>query len=224
MKPCVVFDFDGTLVPSVAVKRRMFAAVVADVPGAAAAVEAILARPDHGDRHRTFALLAETLGETPATAATWAAAYGTACAEAIAALPDVPGTRRALQDLSAAGARLYVASATPQAALESLIEARGLGAYFDAVWGSPREKADVLAHVMAETGATPATMVMVGDQIADRDAARTVGCCFLAVAATADSPLTPDDADAFCRDLDAAPALVAALVGAADAPAVAAAG
>lgn len=75
----IAFDFDGTIVDSNSIKRSAFYEVVADIPGAALALDRILISPESGDRHDVFHALDALLRPTNIDPETLARAYGAKC-------------------------------------------------------------------------------------------------------------------------------------------------
>lgn len=192
----VAFDFDGTLVRSNTIKRACFHEAAAGLTGAAEVLDDLFARGFRGDRHAVFAEVVRRLGggggaDLPnlPDPSDLAAAYGRSVHERIAAAPEVPGARDALERLKAAGGRLFLISATPQAPLEAVVAARDLAAYFDEVLGAPTPKEAHLSRIMEAGRLTPAEIVMVGDGRDDQEAAARIGCRFIAVTAEPREPL-----------------------------------
>ena len=189
----VAFDFDGTLVRSNRIKRDCFYEALDGVPGAAAILDALFAGGFEGDRYRLFE---EVIGRLRASgradlpeAAELAARYGRICRERIAVAPEVPGAHAALATLKAAGARLFLISATPQGPLGEVVSDRGLAHFFDRVLGGPTDKPAHLRGIMGDRGLTASALVLVGDGLDDQAAARAVGCRFIAVTDQPKAPL-----------------------------------
>ena len=61
MIKCVVFDFDGTLVKSNEIKRRVFYEVTEDIVGAGPVLDELFSVPDSGDRYNIFDALIKNL-------------------------------------------------------------------------------------------------------------------------------------------------------------------
>lgn len=200
----VVFDFDGTLVRSNAIKRQGFYEAAAGLEGAGAILDALFAEGFDGDRYAVVEALARRLGERGVTAEpeALAADYTRRCRRAIAAAAEVPGARAALERLAAADVRLYLVSATPQQALEELVADRRLDRLFARILGAPPSKT---AHVRAlvEAGVPVEELALVGDGRDDQAAARAIGCRFVAVD---DEPKDALDAERTVGDLRDLPA------------------
>ena len=177
---CLVFDFDGTLVPSNSVKRAAFAETVAHVPGAPERVAAIIAAHPHIDRHGIFAQLCIDMPACGDPAAL-AGRYGTICHDAILPMLRTGPTRALLEGLRARGLGLHVASATPETALLRLFDDAELTPLLDSIRGVPHDKRAALADIIGGTGLTPQSVAVVGDGDNDRDAAAAQGCLFIRV-------------------------------------------
>jgi phosphoglycolate phosphatase-like HAD superfamily hydrolase len=187
-----VFDFDGTLVDSNAIKRRCLDEVVADLPGGADALA--IARRAGGDRYAMFAAVARRLrpdadaSDTATFGRTLADDYTRRCFTAIAAAPERRGAGAALDALARRGVRLWVASATPERDLAPLLRARGIDALFEGALGSPRTKLQSLRTVLEAEGVSPRQTVMVGDGDDDAAAAARAGTWYVAVTAERPAP------------------------------------
>lgn len=186
---CAVFDFDGTLVQSVQIKHDAFYAAAAGIPGAAAELKLILDDPAAGDRYKIFANLAARLGNTGgADPRALAARYTTICFDKISVCPEVPGAQECLRTLKRRGVRLFLHSRTPIDALQSLVQARRLARYFDAVWGAPMHRAEALRLALADVGCPPGEAVLVSDDGFDVSIAAQAGTHFVGVASGSAAP------------------------------------
>lgn len=172
---CVVFDFDGTLVMSNAIKHDGFFAVTAAIPGGAEAMTALLADPP-GDRFAIFAAFAARFGQD---AGEMAEAYGAWCEAAILVAPERPGATEALTRLRRDGIKIWINSATPEAPLRAIVKRRYPAGSFDGVLGGHARKVANLKAVMSAEGLTPAEILMVGDGIDDQLGAAGAGCGFV---------------------------------------------
>jgi HAD superfamily hydrolase (TIGR01549 family) len=178
----VVFDFDGVIVESVAVKSRAFVELFPDRPDLH---EAIL---EHHQDHLGLSryeklrwILAELLGEPvdEGRVEELATAFSRLVLEATVRCPLVPGAAETLEALAAAGVPAYVASGTPEDELRTIVERRGLADRFRGVWGSPRSKPEILRRLLAGEALVPQAVVMVGDGLSDHRAAREAGVPFV---------------------------------------------
>jgi phosphoglycolate phosphatase-like HAD superfamily hydrolase len=185
---CVVFDFDGVLVDSNAVKRRAYTDIFsAWGPVAGEAAGAVLRADTEDDRFGIIRAILRVLPGSPATpeeleplAAEYAARYNDICEEHAATCDEVAGAASALNRL-ARDFPLYIVSATPQDPLQRIVARRGWGRHFRGVLGRPATKEENLAAVMAQESIDGAQVVFVGDGRRDLEAALAMGCRFVGV-------------------------------------------
>jgi len=180
----VVFDFDGTLVDSNAIKRQGFFDVVAEHPGGAARMAKVLEQA-HGDRKSLFAAyvaLAASEGVPVAqNVERLVRAYSDMTDVHVAAAREMPGAIALLNALREHRRRLYLSSATPLVNLREVVERRGWTELFQGIFGSPTTKREALKDIMETTGTDVSSLAVVGDGVDDRDCAAFVGCAFFAV-------------------------------------------
>lgn len=193
----VIFDFDGTLVDSNAIKEEGFLALAASHPGGPDVMTDVLTLVG-GDRRTKIAAYRRAmevavpdvvLEDVEALVMEYSAAVDRAVIDA----PTMPGAEALLDTLRAAGRRCYLSSATPIENLREIVAARGWSAYFDALFGHPRTKIDTLRHLMEGSGDSASVFAVVGDGADDRDSAAATGCVFFSVGEgrgrSADEPL-----------------------------------
>jgi phosphoglycolate phosphatase-like HAD superfamily hydrolase len=184
MTLCLVFDFDGVLVDSNAIKRRAYRDIFASVPDSQPVVDEVLRADAEDDRWGVIRSILRGLGpaaiDLEAQVARYAERYNAICEEHAATCREVPGAAAALDSLSQRHP-LYVVSATPEEPLRRIVARRGWTGYFREVLGRPRTKRENLARVMRREHIGPEGIVFVGDGRRDLDAARSTGCGFLGV-------------------------------------------
>ena len=193
----LALDFDGVVVESVELKNRAFGELFREShPGKVDAVVAFQIEHMGLSRFEKFPrIYAEVLGEPfpedeseRLDAALTALVY-----DGVATCPFVPGARKLIERRSAE-LPVFVASATPQEEVRSLVEARGLAPYVTAAYGSPARKADSLRRVVSEVGCAPQELLFVGDTVSDQRAAREAGVVFVGrVPPGEDAPFEPED-------------------------------
>jgi phosphoglycolate phosphatase-like HAD superfamily hydrolase len=176
----VVFDFDGTLVDSAAAKRAAFFDLFPNEPIYRQVVTEVLdARPDDS----RFEVIPEMIARLAAARipigdpADRIDAYGRLALQKTHAAPEAAGASALLRDLHEQ-ASLYVASNTPEAALQELVEARGWTPWLQGVFGYPRDKTQVVGEVVGRHGGLAERIAVVGDAELDEIAARRNGCVF----------------------------------------------
>lgn len=214
MTPChaFIFDFDGVLADSVEVKTRAFEALYAPHgPEVAAAV--VRHHREHGGmprrekfRHYEAALLQSPAGE--AKLDRLCEAFSRLVLDGVVAAPEIPGATDFLRRWHGR-VPLFVDSATPDAELAEILKRRGLDAYFEAVYGSNRSKAENLAAILAAGGFAPEKTLFFGDALSDHAAAQSCGAQFLGIVRDEGSPLLRlDPPPPRCRDFIEAAALL----------------
>lgn len=182
----VVFDFDGTLVDSVAIKEGAFAEIAAALDGGEAAMQQVRNDGLPQDRDAVFRRFAESIAARNGVsdAAAWGqeltVRYSALCEERISACPECRGASEVLYRLRENGYLLYLNSATPAEALRPILERRGLGEAFHQAYGIPPSKEENLRRIVATAGAQPEEVLVVGDGADDAASAAAVGCHFLA--------------------------------------------
>jgi phosphoglycolate phosphatase-like HAD superfamily hydrolase len=175
----VVFDFDGTLVLSNAIKEDSFYAVAAVFPGGREYMQTILSATP-GDRSAIWRRFASDFGIAQ-QAGELVDRYTAQCQTRITACPERTGASAMLQTLRARGLRLYVNSSTPTEPLLAITAARFPAATFDEVLGGHGRKLENLCCIAEGARLDPGAIVMVGDGVDDLEAAREFGCHFVGV-------------------------------------------
>ena len=190
MTLCVVFDFDGVLVDSNAVKRQAYFDIFSSLgPRTVSIVEAVLDGDVDGDRfqliRRILVCLREDVAHSSAgtldsLVTNYAERYNEICEEHAATCPEIRGASAALARLVVSHP-LYVSSATPEGPLRRIVERRGWSRFFRDVLGRPRTKAENLRLIMEREEVDGGAVVVVGDGRRDLDAARLVGARFVGI-------------------------------------------
>ncbi len=183
----VIFDFDGTLVDSNAIKRACFFEVARHLPGSDGLLNEILADPEAGDRYAVFEQFVSrhpTAGRGSADAKGLASRYTALCETRIVQAPEIAGASEVIGTLKKAGLYLAISSATPQTTLLRIVAARGMSDFFEEVLGTPEDKRSHIEQVLHHTGRTPSNIVYVGDSEMDQQAALTTDCHFIGLGTT----------------------------------------
>jgi HAD superfamily hydrolase (TIGR01549 family) len=178
---CVVFDFDGVLVQSNAIKRAAYDHALRGLSVSSMTIDQCLAGTD-GDRTDIIDAIVRTLKlpaeEHAMIVSRSVQAYGEHCD---ALLPQCAETDHASETLAQLVERypLYVNSATPEETLRRYIERRGWTTFFRGVYGRPHTKVEIFARIARAERIDPERILFVGDRRSDRDAARAAGCHFV---------------------------------------------
>ena len=176
----LVFDFDGTLVESNAIKHRAFERCFADAPAAhQAEIRAYCRGANHTPRWEKFRHVYERILQRPYTFEVQEKLlrrFELETTRPITQAPEIPGASQFLAQV----ARTHVTallSSTPQEILVEIIEDRGWRTYFQTVQGAPVDKAQWLADWRRRHPDT----LFFGDTSEDAQAAQAAGCAFVAV-------------------------------------------
>ncbi|MFQ5699987.1 MAG: HAD family hydrolase [Myxococcota bacterium] len=196
----LVFDLDGTLIDSNAIKSRAFFDLVRREDPSGETVREILQRRPRGDRFEITRSLAKALAAKGALdpadnpqerARRWAEEYSSRCESQLAVCPEIPGASSILERLARRGIPAFISSGTPSAALRRIVELRGLAGRVRGVYGEPPDKLTNLREIGRSLEAAPEALVLVGDGEDDRLAARAHGCRFVAVTGGERDPFAP---------------------------------
>ena len=196
----VVFDLDGTLIDSNAIKARAFFEVVQREDPDGAVVREVLGRRPRGDRFEITRSIAIALAERGVLgpddppeerALRWAADYSARCEKELAVCAEIPGASWILGELERLEIQAFISSSTPASALRRLVESRGLAKRVAGVYGVPPDKLTNLGRIARGLEAPPEALVVVGDGEDDLAAARAGGCHFVGVAAGRRDPFAP---------------------------------
>ena len=189
----VFFDFDGTLVESldakVAAFRELYAPFGDAVADAAIAHYRATTGVPRGVRIR--ACHERLLGRVPddREVRQLSDQFGRMVEGQVIAADFVPGAESFLWG-HAGTPSLFIVSATPQPELDRIVTARAIEHYFEGVFGSPPDKAAILHDLLSTYWIDPARALMVGDGLADLEAATAAGIGFV-------GRVRPGDADPF---------------------------
>jgi beta-phosphoglucomutase-like phosphatase (HAD superfamily) len=190
----VVFDFDGVILESAAVKDDAFRALFAGHPAHIDAIIDLHRRHGGVNRYVKFDMIFRDILRAPLEPqrkAELGRRFEELALERVMAAPMVAGARDVLDGLRGRAA-MAVVSGTPDAELATIIARRGLAHYFVEVHGGSRAKRDVLGDLVRGRNWRPGRMVMLGDAMTDYAAARDNGIPFVGrVAADAEDPFPP---------------------------------
>lgn len=180
---CIVFDCDGVLLDSVAVKTRAFAQV-AEPFGAQARDRLLLFHHLHGgvSRYEKFRwLYTDVLGRQPdeGEIAVLARRFADCVEEELRVCPLIAGARETLERWHGL-LPLYVCSGAPQEDVRAVLSTRGLAHFFTGIHGTPPHKAALLQRIVDEALVLPEETLLVGDSSTDMRAAEAVGTQFYA--------------------------------------------
>jgi phosphoglycolate phosphatase-like HAD superfamily hydrolase len=178
----IAFDFDGVILESADIKTAAFMALYAAFPEHLAAIRGYHLGNAGISRYVKFEYIQTKILGLPYTERDreqQSAEFARLTHEQILRCPEVKGAAALLRGLEGRVLRI-VASGTPQDELKKIVAERGMGTWFDEVWGTPRTKPEILRDVLASHGLAAGAVLMVGDGMSDYQSAQETGVRFLA--------------------------------------------
>ncbi len=202
---CLVLDCDGVILESVPIKTRVFSRMVESY-GEEAHDRMLMYHKVHGgmSRYKKFAwFFREILGReiTPEELQAWGQRFADIGLDEVSRCDLVPGIEDVLMAWKGK-IPIYVCSGASQEELRHILTIRGLDHYFTGIYGSPPSKTPSLQRIVTLARVDPADVLMVGDSLADQDAAIAVGTLFYGRGAEVKGCTVFED-DAWGEDLTA---------------------
>ena len=96
------------------------------------------------------------------------------------------GALALIQSLHKAGKKLYVASGSDEQELRQVFAQKDLDQYFEAIYGSPKTKSEIVADLVNRHAES--RCLMIGDAISDLKAAQQAGISFRGMLGYSDNP------------------------------------
>ena len=184
MIKCVFFDFDGTLVESNDIKRRVFYEVTKNIVGANLILDKLFASSNPGDRYNVFNDLVQDLKRSNTTRISskhLSDLYTNICEYEISQASEVSGALSTLEGLKKRKIKIFLSSATPKKTLKRIIKMKGWNDLFDRVMGSPETKEEHLKSILSLNNFSLSEIIYVGDSEMDQKAALSIGCKFIGI-------------------------------------------
>jgi phosphoglycolate phosphatase len=181
----VVFDFDGTLIDSNALKYNAYFKLFPADERHDQVIRSVLSEIFEKSRYVILKEILHRLGQAEypdidQRVGDLALRYNGIVVEEAKQCPEIPGAAEALKKLTRIYG-LYVSSTTPDTALKEIIRYRKWNDYFRGVFGFPHEKPETLRGIRAKENLRNDEILVVGDGESDRDAARQNRCSFIPV-------------------------------------------
>ena len=172
-----VFDFDGVIAESADIKTEAFRRLF---DGDERAVQYHLANMGVSRYDKFRYITTEILGQpyTPEDERRLGERFSELVVDEVVRCPSVPGARELLQRL-ARELPLFVASAVPEEEVRRIVSLRGIEPLFQAVYGTPPTKGQILRRILEERDLDRDEVVMVGDATSDLKGAREAGVRFV---------------------------------------------
>ena len=182
MIKAIIFDFDGVILESAAIKTQAFEQMAEQYPADIGKQFMNFHLTHMGlSRNIKFRYLWEELLQEPCEdekIADMGQRFSQIVYEKILAAPFVPGAQEFLEK-SYKKMDFYIASGTPQEEMRKIVQERGLKQYFKAVYGTPAKKDEISRRVMQEHGYGKEEVLFVGDADTDLFAAKACGIHFV---------------------------------------------
>jgi phosphoglycolate phosphatase-like HAD superfamily hydrolase len=200
----IIFDFDGVVVESGDIKTQAFVNLYRDHGDAIMAAVAQYHCSNGGmSRYHKFRYFQQHLLKKPpltlAEEQLLDQRFSELVVEAVIASEAVPGATELIRR-EAVRIPLFIASGTPEAELNTIVERRGLASYFTAVRGSPAPKQALVADILTTHALARDRVLMIGDALADYQSAQLNKIAFL-------GRVRPGDENPFPADVDVLPDL-----------------
>lgn len=177
----VFWDFDGVVKESVDIKTRAFVDLFRPYgEEVARRVEAHHLQNGGMSRFEKIPLYVKWAGldGTRELIDQLCARFAAIVEDAVVSSDWVPGVERLLRQ-SGNRSIFVLATATPQAEIESILHRLSLERRFARVFGAPTSKKDALAQGLRQFNVDPGSALMIGDATADLEAARANNVPFL---------------------------------------------
>jgi HAD superfamily hydrolase (TIGR01549 family) len=178
----VIFDFDGVIVESIDIKTEAFRQLFKGYPKH---VDAILQyHRDNGgisrqEKIKYFYKNILKLSLTDDLLNELCDGFSKLVVDEVVAAPFVKGAKELLEQLKGKY-KVFVISGTPQDEMREIVQRRQLQSYFDGVFGSPDQKADITKRILKRAAIQPSEAVFVGDAVNDLNAAKANNVKFIA--------------------------------------------
>lgn len=182
MIKAVIFDFDGVLAESVDIKTRAFAELYKEY-GPEIEKKVVDYHLQNGgmSRFKKFryyhnVLLGKNI--TDETEIALGSRFSRLVEQMVVKAPPVPGATEFMEEFHRK-LHLFVASGTPDDELIRIVRARNMERFFTAVYGSDKEKGDIITSIISTYGFTRDSVIMVGDAMSDYRGALEAGVRFV---------------------------------------------
>ncbi|MFH1386113.1 MAG: HAD hydrolase-like protein [bacterium] len=178
----IILDFDGVIVESVGIKTQAFKELFKDQPELIVPFIDYHLKNNGKSRFAKFEWLYQHILKKPLPPEEKAALgekFSQLVYQKVIECPYVDGAIDLLEEFYNV-LPIYVASITPQAELESIIEKRKITKYFKNVMGGIGNKAELIDQILQLEGIDHENVLFVGDTMEDYRAAQETGVNFFA--------------------------------------------
>jgi phosphoglycolate phosphatase-like HAD superfamily hydrolase len=177
------FDFDGVIVDSVEIKTKAYQEIF--FPYGTSAVDEITRYHllNGGvDRYKKIEFVLKKLGIEDAELVNHLANdFAMKVKEKVIHSEPIHNFVSLFKELSKLGKRVFVVSGTPEEELHEIVKAKNWFSYFDAVYGSPKSKIEILEVIFSKTQFPRERCLFVGDAMTDYQTALHFNIWYLGV-------------------------------------------
>ncbi|MDA2932765.1 HAD-IA family hydrolase [Acidobacteria bacterium AH-259-D05] len=200
----VVLDFDGVILESLDIKTRAFQELFKQYPEHMDRIVSLHLDNAGISRFEKFKIIYQDYLGQPVDEKELerlGQAFSRLVYEGIFKCPFVRGAYQFLEKYSTRY-ELFVASGTPEGEIRDIVRERRLDRFFRAVYGSPREKGEILRGILEKNDFQSGQVVFIGDALSDYLGAREVSVPFIGrVSEGKSSPFPNDGVIAVVEDL-----------------------
>ena len=197
MLKAAIFDWDGTITDSNAIKTEAFIELFKDAcPEAAKYIRAYQQNKGGISRfekykHYVHYFFQREVSETELKI--FGQHYAKLCREKLLQTPFISGALETLQTLKQKNIPAFIVTGSPADEIRSLAAARGILTLIQDIYGSPRSKDILLETLLQEHKLSPQEVIFFGDAITDYNAAKINNIPFIGVSKDKkSSPFLPD--------------------------------
>lgn len=177
----IIFDCDGVLIDSNMLKCRAFGKSVEEYPNDIVDGFVDHCKKNFGiSRYVKFEEFFKYFANEPFDEKKYhlfLKRYGKLCEDLYSAADFTPGVENLLYLLRKLNKKLYVASGSDEVELNEVLKKRDLHRYFQAIYGSPKQKAECVSVILKKNPGLKA--VFIGDALSDLNAAQKHGLDFI---------------------------------------------
>jgi len=191
MIKAIIFDFDGVLIESAQIKTEAFSQLFSHYPSKVCEIVKYHKINMGVSRYVKFRYFYENiLGKelSDSEEIQLGNRFSQIVLDKVLEAPFVSGTLNFLERYYQ-NIPLFIASGTPDDELKYILKKRGISKYFKGIYGSPREKSEIIMDILSGYSLNIDDVFFVGDAESDLKAAKETGVCFVARIISRDSNL-----------------------------------
>lgn len=107
--------------------------------------------------------------------------------------PFINGVMDTLKQLRNNNIPAYIVSGTPDEELDYIVEKKNLSSFFNEIHGSPRQKSEIIDHILKENNYKSDNCLFIGDAMSDYKAASETSVCFLGIVKDCEKTPFPEE-------------------------------